>query len=338
MLRVVLSCALVAGALFLSFPAHAAGSLTRTFVSSSGVDTNPCTVAQPCATFAAAYVAVAANGIVVALDPGKYGPLTITSPVTIDGNRWGSITASANGSGVLIRAGSSDNVILRGITVDGAAGSANNGIEFDSGGSLTIDHCAARNIGGGADGLDFFNSSESDETLTVVDSQFMNNGFGFDGDGVFLNITSVVSQGGGRPNPPPRYGVGGITASFVRTEFSGNDVGLQVGALQRIPNPPTIPVTVTDSVIANNGQTGVLVGVSQGPFGNLTMTNDQIAGNGTGILANASGITWLAGSTVAGNSVAGFQISSGGVINSYGNNYFANNGSNTGSLTPVNTQ
>ena len=60
-----------------------ASTLTRTFVSSTGSDANPCTVAQPCATFAAAYSAVAQNGIVAALDPGKYGPLNITGPVTI---------------------------------------------------------------------------------------------------------------------------------------------------------------------------------------------------------------------------------------------------------------
>jgi hypothetical protein len=43
-------------------------------------------------------------------------------------------------------------------------------------------------------------------------------------------------------------------------------------------------------------------------------------------------------STVTGNTTAGFQINGNAVINSYGNNYFANNGSNTGSLTPAGTQ
>jgi hypothetical protein len=70
-----------------SAPAQAQnGSLTRSFVSSAGVDSNPCTITQPCASFAQAYTKVGANGIIAALDPGKYGPLTIAGPVTINGN------------------------------------------------------------------------------------------------------------------------------------------------------------------------------------------------------------------------------------------------------------
>src|SRR5580704_17769947 len=83
--------AVVAGA-----PAQAQnGTLTRSFVSSAGVDTNPCTITQPCASFAVAYTKIGANGIIAALDPGKYGPLTITGPVTVNGNGWSAITAPA---------------------------------------------------------------------------------------------------------------------------------------------------------------------------------------------------------------------------------------------------
>ena len=95
MMRFVVPCAAFAATLFISLPAHA--QLTRTFVSSSGVDTNPCTTVAPCATFARAYSLVASNGIVAALDPGKYGPFTITGPVTIDGNGWAAVTASMGG-------------------------------------------------------------------------------------------------------------------------------------------------------------------------------------------------------------------------------------------------
>src|ERR1700733_2430271 len=107
--------ALVAGA-----PAQAQnGALTRSFVSSTGVDTNPCTITQPCASFAQAYTKVGANGIIAALDPGKYGPLNITSPVTVNGNGWATITAPAQNSGIIISP-SSGNVILTGLEIDGA--------------------------------------------------------------------------------------------------------------------------------------------------------------------------------------------------------------------------
>src|ERR1700723_2876379 len=107
------------------------GSLTRSFVSASGIDTNPCTITAPCATFAHAYTTIGANGIIAALDPGKYGPMNITGPVTINGNGWAAITAPANGSGITINADSSDNVVLKGLEIDGA-GAAHNGITLNS--------------------------------------------------------------------------------------------------------------------------------------------------------------------------------------------------------------
>jgi hypothetical protein len=57
MSRIATPLAVLTATLALSLPAHAAGSLTRTFVSSAGVDSNPCTITAPCASFAAAYAA-----------------------------------------------------------------------------------------------------------------------------------------------------------------------------------------------------------------------------------------------------------------------------------------
>src|ERR1700722_15843009 len=132
-------------AIVASAPAQAQnGTLTRSFVSSAGVDGNPCTIAQPCATFAQAYTKVGANGIIAALDPGKYGPINITGPVTINGNGWSAITGPANGSGISITAGSG-NVILTGLEIDGA-GAAYNGIVFADGGTLEIADCVIRNF------------------------------------------------------------------------------------------------------------------------------------------------------------------------------------------------
>src|ERR1700721_1362412 len=90
-------------AIVASLPAQAQnGSLTRSFVSSAGVDTNPCTITQPCATFAHAYTAIGANGIIAALDPGKYGPITIAGPVTINGNGWAATSGPSSGTGINI--------------------------------------------------------------------------------------------------------------------------------------------------------------------------------------------------------------------------------------------
>src|ERR1700722_4863672 len=96
---------LSAMAIVASGPAQAQnGTLTRSFVSSAGSDSNACTITAPCASFAQAYTKISANGIIAALDPGKYGPLTgtsaIVSGVTINGNGWAAITAPAQGSGI----------------------------------------------------------------------------------------------------------------------------------------------------------------------------------------------------------------------------------------------
>src|SRR5580704_2412687 len=110
---------LAAAAVVTSAPAQAQnGSLTRSFVSSTGVDSNACTITAPCATFGQAYTKIGANGIIAALDPGKYGPLTnITTGVTINGNGWAAITAPANGVGLTINAGTA-NVTLIGLEID----------------------------------------------------------------------------------------------------------------------------------------------------------------------------------------------------------------------------
>src|ERR1700728_3609227 len=140
-------CALLSViAIFVSAAAQAQnGTLTRSFVSSSGIDSNPCTVAAPCATFAHAYTMVGSTGIVAALDPGKYGPLLITSAVTINGNGWSAVTAPAGNNGITVIAPSGAAVTLIGLEIDGAGAGAN-GISFASGGSLAVINCYISNF------------------------------------------------------------------------------------------------------------------------------------------------------------------------------------------------
>jgi hypothetical protein len=298
-----------------SVSATFAQGLTRTFVSSSGADSNPCTVAAPCATFAHAFPLTDAGGIIAALNPGKYGPLTITYPVTIDGNGWAAITAVNSGPGIMIAAGTSDAIMLRGVTIDGG-GQGGPGIYFTSGGSLTVAGCVVRNVS--SSGLAVLNNGSTPMTLAVNDSYFIN-----------TNTTGAYLASSAS---------GAVTASFVRTEFSGNGVnGLQLYGTQ---GTGAISVTVTKSVAANNFNSGFEVDSNTGQsVSNLTLTQVQSAGNGTGITATGANATlWLARSVVAGNAAAYNAQSNAVIINSFGDNSFANNGSGTGSLTPVSKQ
>jgi hypothetical protein len=65
-----------------SMPARA----QRVFVSSTGLDTNPCTRTEPCRTFQKAFNTVPANGEIDVLDPADYGQLTITHGISIQGH------------------------------------------------------------------------------------------------------------------------------------------------------------------------------------------------------------------------------------------------------------
>ena len=63
---------------------------SRTWVSAaSGSDSNPCTRASPCLTFAAALAQTEAGGEIDVLDPGDFGPVTITKSVSIYGDAPG---------------------------------------------------------------------------------------------------------------------------------------------------------------------------------------------------------------------------------------------------------
>jgi hypothetical protein len=132
-------------------------------------------------------------------------------------------------------------------------------------------------------------------------------------------------------------GSGTVTASFKSTEFSGNDSGLALATA----NSGVINAAATDCVMVNNHTFAI---VSSGGSVNLALTSGQIAGNAIGLqIVNSSGIDsalWLAQSIVANNVTAGFRIISisNSFINSYADNYFANNGSDTGGLTPVSKQ
>ena len=66
------------------------GPSTQTFVSATlGSDSNPCTRMSPCLTFAAALAQTSAGGEIDVVDPGDFGPVTITKAITIFGNAAG---------------------------------------------------------------------------------------------------------------------------------------------------------------------------------------------------------------------------------------------------------
>ena len=71
--------------MFLLVTMSASAQATRTWVSGVGDDVNPCSRTAPCKTFAGAISKTASGGEIDVLDPGGFGTVTVTKPMTFDG-------------------------------------------------------------------------------------------------------------------------------------------------------------------------------------------------------------------------------------------------------------
>src|SRR5207302_6567148 len=126
----------------------ATGSAQRTFVSAAaGNDANPCTRAAPCRNFAAAIAQTVSGGEVVVLDSGGYGTVTISQAVALVAppGVYAGISVFS-GTGITVNAGPSDDVTIRGLTLNGLGGNA--GISFASGASLNVEDSVFTNFNG----------------------------------------------------------------------------------------------------------------------------------------------------------------------------------------------
>ena len=302
-MRIRLPFAVLVTAVFACLLHASPAQAQRVFVSATGSDGNPCNFASPCRSFQHAHDVAPANGEIDVLDPAGYGALTINKAISIQGHGFSGISA-ASGDAIDINGGASDKISLNGLLIDGV-GAGNEGIRFNSGLSLTVENCVVRNFTD--DGLLYVAAAG---TLAVSNSYFNDN----------ANGIAIESSGSGVP------------ISIDRSGFFGNHVTGFLVAVGAGVNA----VGVVDSVAANNGSQGFFVETTGSAVSNLSLTRTLAEGNGAGVQATGSNATiWLAQSTVTGNSGHGFVAASSGVINSFGDNYFAANGPNTGSLTSV---
>lgn len=124
---------------------------TRTWVSGTGNDANPCTRTQPCATFAAALALTAPGGEISVIDAGSYGAVTITKSVTINGTGTLAGVSATSTDAVIVNAGPSDTVILRHLEITGGesglpSGRSVNAITYLGGKELHVEGCRISNL------------------------------------------------------------------------------------------------------------------------------------------------------------------------------------------------
>jgi hypothetical protein len=164
----------------------AQAQVSRTFVSGTGSDNNPCTYASPCRFFTAAISALpAGGGEVDVLDPGSYGQVTITKPVSIIGRGWTTITATSTTAAIAI-ATTSGAVSISGIQLDGG-GNGETGISFTGSGSLSVLDSVIRNFGG--NGINIAPAADSQANVTLRNVVLLNNA----GSGLNLNSANTTT-------------------------------------------------------------------------------------------------------------------------------------------------
>src|SRR6266480_249915 len=134
-------------ALFFLVPFALQAQLNRSAVSVKGLDTNPCTPASPCRSFAQALSQTNARGEIIAVDSGGFGPVTVNKSVSIVAapGVYAGISVPSGAAGVEVIAGGSDVVVVRGVTVIGAGGTV--ALELVFGARLYIENCVVENFG-----------------------------------------------------------------------------------------------------------------------------------------------------------------------------------------------
>ncbi|MGI9068890.1 MAG: right-handed parallel beta-helix repeat-containing protein [Pyrinomonadaceae bacterium] len=119
---------------------------SRTWVSGVGDDLNPCSRTAPCKTFAGAIAKTQAGVEINALDAGGYGSGIIRKSITIDGTGvMAGLLAIPGSFGITIdisevKDPSTSAVRLRGLSINGM-GTAANGINLNTAGSVSIEDC-----------------------------------------------------------------------------------------------------------------------------------------------------------------------------------------------------
>jgi hypothetical protein len=269
------------------------GPSTQTFVSASlGSDANPCTRVSPCLTFAAALAQTTAGGEIDVLDPGDFGPVTITKAITIFGNAAGGagMMTSPGTSGIVISAGANDVIHLGGLTFDGVNASGTSGVVFLSGARLNIENCVF--LGFTTSGITFSPGTGSATTtqFVVLDTTILNNATGLlirPTSGIAANVTlrwlRIDNNAGEGLRVDSTAGSGAINATLADSTASLN----ASNGIDAVSGPGNVTLEVIRVVAASNGSAGIQSNQSGGGTASVTVGSSVLYGNT--IAAQATG-------------------------------------------------
>ena len=282
--KLVLSLAVVVATLAWAQTGHA--QATRTWISGVGDDANPCSRTAPCKTFAGAISKTSSSGEIDCLDPGGFGAVTITKPITIDCENMsngGVLVAGTPG----ITVTTTGTVNLIGLDFNGLgppSGGGTIGVNIISGpSSVLIRNCKIYGFtASGAAGIAV--APTAGGGYVVVDNVV-----------IMTNGTGISVNGSG----------GSVNVAVRQSTIFNNTTGIQVQT-----SGPHAGATIENSTVDFNSGSGVLL--SGGAAAAILLSNDTISGNGTGV--TVSGGT---GYTLKNNAIAGNSTDVSGTLTAY---------------------
>lgn len=263
----------------------------HTWISANGDDANPCSSKAPCKTFAVTLSKTPAGGEISVMEPGDFGAISLTKPVTFNGEGT-TLHIAAGSNGLAVNAGVNDVVTIKNLTLTGIGGV--NGIQFVAGNQLTI------------------------ESVTI--SGFTGNGLdvelGKNGQGgkLFVKDSGIVNCG--QAGFKMSASAGFATATFDNVKLAGSVNGIEIG----VGNTYAL---INRSSITSHTGSGVLTAAAPAV---VNVENSIIGFNGTGVNANAAGSTIrLSGNGIYHNG-EGLKLAPGATLASDGTNRIEGNG------------
>ncbi|HZZ94900.1 MAG TPA: right-handed parallel beta-helix repeat-containing protein [Usitatibacter sp.] len=307
----VLLCLVAAGGAY--------GQLFRAYVSASGSDANPCTLALPCRLLPAALNAVASGGEIWILDSANFNSGTVNigksvSVLALPG-AVGSVVA-VGGADAINVTGVGTKVALRDLVIaSNAISPGSSGIVMSNGAALSVDRCLFSNLP--HNGIDI----ETAAVLHVGDSLLRNIGSNDQDSAIRVAAGAKGEILDTKIDGTPGFGLlvtsgtAGVTsrASMVSSKIANT---ANCAAFSYTANASAFTVINVAHSAISNSVAGLCV---QGGTG-ATATLDDVVVHG-----NAYGVYFVTG---------------GPVVKSFGNNAISDNGTAVafGTLTPVGLQ
>lgn len=295
----------------------AAAQATRTWVSGVGDDANPCSRTAPCKTFQGTISKTAAGGEINCIDSAGFGAVTITKAIAIVCDNVESGIAASGTNGIIINAGATDAIQISGLDIEGHT-SGTIGVRFLAGGSLIIQNSIIRGFNGGsALGVQF--APSGDATLHIANTLITENGASGVGGGVLIQPTGT---GTAKVSVTDSRLIGNTNTGFWMLSTGNTGAG-------NIAD-------VTDSVVANNAGSGIVINAQTGVAPARLMVNrTMVSNNNLGMVASGAGATARLGSSTVSGNATGVLSNLSAVLSSYGNNQFHHNTTANGSFTSV---